>query len=232
MRRLGLIGGMSWESSIEYERLINQAVRLRRGGVASADLIVRSFDFSVVENLQASGQWNEAGRLLAEAGQQLETAGAEALVLCTNTMHQVADAVSAATNIPLLHIVQATGERIRETGSQRPLLLGTAYTMEKPFYREALHNDFQLDVLIPQTQEREIVHQIIYEGLVRGVVSDASRSKMLGVVERAIAEDQVDGVIAGCTEIELLVSRGDLPISYFPTTAIHAEYAANWSLES
>lgn len=230
MRRLGLIGGMSWESSIEYERLINQAVRRRRGGVASADLLIRSFDFSEVENLQSSGRWEEAGRLLAEAGRQLESIGAEALVLCTNTMHQVADQVIDAIHIPLLHIVQATGEKILETSCRKPLLLGTAYTMEKPFYREALQADFPLDVITPRKDEREIVHRIIYDELVRGIVSESSRSEMLRIIDRAVTEEGVDGVIAGCTEIELLVSADHLSAPYFPTTAIHAEYAANWSL--
>lgn len=230
MRKLGLIGGMSWESSVEYERLINQAVRGHRGGVASADLLIRSFDFSEVENLQSSGRWEEAGRLLAEAGKQLESIGAEALVLCTNTMHQVADQVIDATHIPLLHIVQATGEKILETSCRKPLLLGTAYTMEKPFYREALQADFPLDVITPRKDEREIVHRIIYEELVRGIVSESSRSEMLRIIDRAVTEEEVDGVIAGCTEIELLVSAEHLSVPYFPTTAIHAEYAANWSL--
>lgn len=230
MRRLGLIGGMSWESSIEYERLINQTVRRHRGGMASADLLIRSFDFSVVENLQSSGEWEKAGRLLAEAGKQLESVGAQALVLCTNTMHQVADVVTEATDIPLLHIVQATGERVLETPCRKPLLLGTAYTMEKPFYRDALRNDFHLDVVTPLEHERTVVHRIIYEELVRGVVADSSREDMLHLIDRAIKEDQVDGVIAACTEIELLVAQEHLSVPYFPTTAIHAEYAATWSL--
>jgi len=230
MRRLGLIGGMSWESSIEYERLINQAVRRRRGGVASADLLIRSFDFSEVENLQSSGRWEEAGRLLAEAGRQLESIGAEALVLCTNTMHQVADQVIDAIHIPLLHIVQATGEKLLATSCRKPLLLGTAYTMEKPFYREALQADFPIDVITPRRDEREIVHRIIYDELVRGIMSESSRSEMLRIIDRAVTEEEADGVIAGCTEIELLISADHLSAPYFPTTAIHAEYAANWSL--
>jgi len=221
---------MSWESSVVYERLINQRVRERLGGVASADLLIRSFNFADIEALQAKGEWDEAGSVLASAASALESAGADAIVLATNTMHQVADAIIEGISIPLLHIVTATGEAITQAGAKKVLLLGTRYTMEQPFYKEALAAQFELDVVTPDEDEREALHRIIYEELVQGVVSDDSRARVIDIINHAKASHNIEGVIAGCTEIELLVQQEHIDVTYFPTTTLHAHYAAEFAL--
>jgi aspartate racemase len=221
---------MSWESSVVYERLINERVRDQLGGVASADLLIRSFNFADIERLQAAGKWDEAGSVLAEAAKGLEHAGADAIVLCTNTMHQVAEVITAATTIPLLHIVEATGTAIAQKGVSKVLLLGTEYTMEQPFYKDALAKEFSLEVITPDEEGRQVVHDIIYNELVQGVIRDESRERVLGVIEQAVAAHGVDGVIAGCTEIELLVQAEHVGVQYFPTTTLHAHYAADYAL--
>jgi aspartate racemase len=222
---------MSWESSVVYEKIINEAVREALGGVASADLIIRSFNFADIELLQAQGKWNEAGEVLANAAVDLESAGAQAIVLCTNTMHQVADAIEAAISIPLLHIVDATGEAIRQEGVKRVALLGTRYTMEQPFYRDALAQRYDLEVVVPSEREREAIHRIIYDELVQGVINPASKDQVIEIIDRMSREEGITGVIAGCTEIELLVSSDDVDIAYFPTTTLHARHAAHFVLE-
>lgn len=229
MKRIGLLGGMSWESSIEYERLINQAVRERLGGVHSADLVIRSFDFAVVERLQAAGDWNSAGDLLAAAAADLERAGAELLVLCTNTMHQVADRIEAATTVPFVHIADATALAVRTAGVRTVGLLGTRYTMERAFYRDRLAERHGLDVRIPDEPDRSVVHDVIYDELVRGVVRAASRSAYLEIIGRLVA-DGCEGIIAGCTEIELLVTPADVDVPYFPSTRLHALAAVDVAL--
>ncbi len=221
MKRIGLLGGMSWESSIEYERLINEAVRERLGGVHSADLVIRSFDFAVVERLQAAGDWDGAGDLLAAAASDLERVGAELLVLCTNTMHQVADRIEAATTVPLVHIADATAQAVQTAGVHTVGLLGTRYTMERPFYRDRLAERHGLDVRIPDEPDRSVVHEVIYDELVRGVVREASRAAYLEIIGRLVA-DGCEGIIAGCTEIELLVTPADVDVPYFPSTRLHA----------
>ena len=222
---------MSWESSVVYEQLINERVRESLGGVASADLLIRSFNFADIEALQAAGKWNEAGQLLAQAAADLEGAGAEAIVLCTNTMHQVAQAITEATSIPLLHIVTATGEAITAAGISRVLLLGTRYTMQQPFYKDALAMHFGLDVVVPHEHEQDVVHRIIYDELVQGIVSDRSRDDVVTIINRVVDQEGIQGVIAGCTEIELLIRDKDVKVAYFPTTTIHATYAADYALE-
>ena len=222
---------MSWESSVLYEKIINETVRDRLGGVASADLIIRSFNFSDIERLQAAGQWDEAGAVLARAAAALEVVGAEAIVLCTNTMHQVAPAVEASISIPLLHIVDATGEAIRKAGVKRVALLGTRYTMEQPFYRDALAQRYDLDVVVPSEQARETIHHIIYDELVQGVINPVSKDQVMEIISRMSREEGITGVIAGCTEIELLVTEDDIDSAYFPTTTLHAQYAAHFALK-
>jgi aspartate racemase len=229
MRRIGLLGGMSWESSVEYERMINQAVRERLGGTHSADLLVRSFDFAEVEALQEAGDWADAGRLLADAARLLESAGCELLVLCTNTMHRVADDVQAAVDVPLLHIADATGAAVRAAGVRRVGLLGTRYTMEQPFYRDRLADRHGLEVVVPEEPDRSLVHDVIYEELVRGVVREESRRAYRRVVDGLVAAG-CEGVVAGCTEIELLLGPEDVPVPYFPTTRLHALAAADAAL--
>ena len=228
LRTLGLLGGMSWESSIEYERIINTAVRTALGGTHSADLIVRSYDFGAIEALQAEGRWDDAGSLLAGDAVALVRAGAECIVLCTNTMHVVADQIEAAIDVPFLHLADATATSVIEAQVSTVALLGTRYTMEHDFYRARLASH-GLTVLVPDEPDRTTVHDVIYDELVRGVVSPKSKAAYLDVIGRLI-ERGATGVIAGCTEIELLVAPDDVSVRYFPTARLHAEAAAAWSL--
>ena len=230
MRRLGLLGGMSWESSVEYERLINEAVRDAVGGVASADLLVRSFDFSVIEALQAAGRWDDAGVLLADAARVLVAGGAEAVVICTNTMHRVYEAVaSAVAPVPVLHIADPTAAAIEAAGIRSVGLLRPRFTMEQAFYVGRLRERPGLDVLVPDEPDRTLVHDVIYDELVQGVLSPTSRAAYQAVVGRLV-DRGAEGVIAGCTEIELLLAPADVPVPWFPTTRLHAEAAAAFAL--
>ncbi len=228
MKTIGLLGGMSWESSIEYERLINTGVRERLGGTASADLIIRSYNFAEIEALQEAGQWDEAGQLLATDAAHLERAGADAIVLCTNTMHNVADMISQMITIPLLHIADATALAVAGIGVTSVAVLGTRYTMEQEFYVGRLA-DHGLDVAIPDEPDRTMIHDVIFEELVRGVLSETSRQSYLEAVERLI-EQGAQGIIAGCTEIELLIHPSDIAVPFFPTTSIHATAAVDFAL--
>lgn len=229
MRVLGLLGGMSWESSIEYERTINELVRSALGGASSADLIIRSFNFADIERLQESGRWTEAGGLLGSEAKKLQVAGAEAIVLCTNTMHAVSDVIESMISVPLIHIADPTGEAIRSRGLSTVGLLGTRYTMEHEFYADRLRKNWNLDVKVPDAADRASVHRVIYDELVQGIVSRDSRKIYLDVIERLVA-DGAQGIIAGCTEIELLISQSDLDVPYFPTARVHAEAAAAFAL--
>lgn len=228
-RTIGLLGGMSWESSIEYERIINTAVREELGGTHSADMILRSYDFAAIEALQAAGRWDEAGALLARDAAALERAGAECIVLCTNTMHVVADEIEAATEVPFLHLADATATAVIATGISTVALLGTRYTMEQDFYRARLEAA-GLRVLVPEEPDLTTVHDVIYDELVRGVVSPSSKAAYLEVIDRLLARGAA-GVIAGCTEIELLITPEDVDVPYFPTALLHAQAAAAWSLK-
>jgi aspartate racemase len=228
MKTIGLLGGMSWESSIEYERLINEGVRARLGGTHSADLIIRSYDFARIEALQAAGGWDAAGDLLAADAAMLERAGAEIIVLCTNTMHLLADRIEAAIGVEFLHLGDATARAVRAAGVERVALLGTRYTMEHDFYRGRLRAH-GLDVIVPDSDDREVVHGVIYDELVRGIVSAESKRRYLDAIGR-LADRGARGVIAGCTEIELLIGADDLTVPYFPTTALHAAAAVDAAL--
>ncbi len=228
LRTIGLLGGMSWESSIEYERIINTAVREALGGVHSASLLVRSYDFAQVEQLQAEGDWDGAGALLAADARTLQDAGAELIVLCTNTMHRCAEAIEAAISVPFLHLADATAEAVVAAGVREVALLGTRYTMEQDFYRARLEGH-GLEVLVPDEPDRTLVHDVIYDELVKGIVSPVSQAAYLEVIERLVGRG-ARGVIAGCTEIELLVGSHDVAVPYFPTTALHAQAAARWAL--
>lgn len=220
MKCIGILGGMSWESSIEYERVMNAAVRERLGGSHSADLIVRSYDFSKIETLQESGGWDLLAQRLAADALALEAAGAELLVIATNTMHAVAPQVEAAIGIPLIHIADATAAAVRAAGLDRVALLGTRYTMEMTFYSDRLEQH-GIEVLVPDEPDRTIVHDIIYDELVRGVVSPTSRDEYLRIIDSLVASG-AQGVITGCTEIELLVTPDDVSVPLFPTARIHA----------
>lgn len=223
MRRIGMLGGMSWESTAEYYRLANEIVRDRLGGVHSAVVIVDSVDFADIEELQATGRWAQAGAELAARAAGLQAAGAELLVLCTNTMHKVIAEIEDAVAIPVLHIADSTAERVHAAGLTRVGLLGTAFTMEQPFYRDRLA-ERGVEVITPDDADRAIVHRVIYEELVRGILSDASRAEYRRII-RALVDAGAEGVILGCTEIELLVSEQDSPVPVFPTTRIHVEDA-------
>jgi len=229
MKRLGLLGGMSWESSIEYERTINELVRERLGGVASADLLIRSFNFADIEALQAAGRWDDAGLLLAQAAANLADGGADAIVICTNTMHRLADVVQAAVDVPVIHIADATAAAVHAADIQVVALLGTRYTMEQAFYVGRLRERHGLTVLVPDEPDRTVVHDVIYDELVRGVISDRSRAQYLAIIERLV-EQGAQGVIAGCTEIELLVGPSDVQVPWFPTAHLHAVAAVEFAL--
>ncbi|MCL7713087.1 aspartate/glutamate racemase family protein [Stenotrophomonas mori] len=230
MRTLGLIGGMSWESTVPYYRRINEAVRERLGGLHSARLILFSVDFDAVERLQRAGHWDAAGALLAQAAVALQGAGAEGLVICTNTMHKVAEQVQAAVSIPLLHIADPTAAAVKAAGLSNVGLLGTRFTMEQAFYRARLQARHGLAVQVPEEAERARVHAIIYEELCRGVVREPSRQVYREVIAGLVARG-AQAVILGCTEIALLVGPEDAPVPLFDTTALHADAAAAWSLQ-
>ena len=228
MKTIGLLGGMSWESSIEYERLINEMVRERLRGLHSADLVIRSYDFHEIEALQSAGDWEIAGQLLAEDAQRLEWAGAELVVLCTNTMHKVAPAIEAAISVPFLHLADATAEAVKAAGVDRVALFGTRFTMEEPFYRDRLESH-GLVVDVPDPAEQEMINRVIYDELVQGRIEPDSKAQYLAVAKRML-DVGARGVIAGCTEIELLIGPDDIDGAFFPTTRIHAEAAVEAAL--
>lgn len=228
MRCIGLLGGMSWESSIEYERMINEGVRARLGGMHSADLLIRSYDFAAIEALQHADRWDDAAALLAADARRLQDAGAELIVLCTNTMHVCAPAIEAAIDVPFVHLADATARAVLAADVSTVALLGTRYTMERDFYRGRLES-FGLHVLVPDEPDRTTIHDVIYEELVRGVVRERSKQAYLEVIDRLVAAG-AEGVIAGCTEIELLVGDDDVAVPWFPTTRLHVEAAVEAAL--
>lgn len=228
MKTIGLIGGMSWESTAEYYRILNERTRERLGGLHSARCVLYSVDFAEIERLQVQGRWAEAGEVLADAARSLEAAGAELLLICTNTMHKVADSVEAAVSVPLLHLADTTAAAVRAAGLSRVGLLGTAFTMEQEFYRGRLAAG-GLDVLVPDPEGRALVHRVIYEELCLGIVRDESRAAYRRVVEDLVARG-AEGVVLGCTEIELLIGPEDSPVPVFPTARLHAEAAVDAAL--
>ncbi|UIK89197.2 aspartate/glutamate racemase family protein [Arthrobacter polaris] len=223
-----MLGGMSWESSAEYYRLANTLVRARLGGLHSARIVMASVDFADIEALQVAGKWDEAGYLLAESAAGLEAAGAQLLLICTNTMHKVADQVQAAVGIPLLHLGDATAQAVKQAGLVTVGLLGTAFTMEEDFYRDRLASH-GLELLIPPPDDRAEVHRIIYDELCLGIVREESRQTYRGVITRLV-EAGAEGIVLGCTEIELLIHDADSPAPIFPTTRLHVEAAVTASL--
>ncbi|MEV6397594.1 aspartate/glutamate racemase family protein [Streptomyces sp. NPDC051907] len=223
MRTIGLIGGMSWESSAEYYRLLNELVRERLGGLHSAPCVLHSVDFAEIEELQATGEWERAGEVLARAARGLQGAGAEIVLICSNTMHKVAGQVEAAVSVPLLHLADATADAVRAAGLTRVGLLGTAFTMEQTFYRDRLARH-GLEVVAPDAEGRALVHRVIYDELCLGVVRDESRAAYQQVIGELV-EAGAQGVVLGCTEIELLIGEKDSPVPVFPTTRLHVEAA-------
>ena len=227
---IGLLGGMSWESSAEYYRIINQAVRARLGGLRSARCLMWSFDFGEIEALQHAGRWDEAAGLLVDAARRLERGGADFLVLCTNTMHKVADSIMDAVALPFVHIADPTAAQIKAAGFATIGLLGTAFTMEQEFYKGRLTGQHGLTVLVPDEADREVVHRVIYDELCLGVVRDESREADRQIMARLVAQG-AQAIILGCTEIMLLVGDDDATVPLFDTTRIHAETAAALALD-
>ena len=229
MKTIGLIGGMSWESTVPYYRQVNETIKNRLGGLHSAKCILYSLDFHEIERLQHAGDWDAAGAVLAGAARSLEAAGAEFLVLCTNTMHKVAASIETAVDIPLLHIADPTAFEIKQAGHSIVGLLGTKFTMEQPFYRERLEERHGIQAIVPSTADREIVHRVIYEELCLGIVSSHSRDEYRRIMKNLVAQG-AQAIILGCTEISLLVGQQDAEVALFDTTAIHARAAADEAL--
>ena len=227
-RTLGIIGGMSWESTESYYRLINEGIKAELGNLHSADLLIHSVDFAPIGELQAQGAWDEMGARLAKSGKRLQAAGAQGLLIATNTMHKVIDDVQAATNLPIIHIADATAKAIQAQGLTKIALLGTQFTMTQDFYKQRLI-DASLQVLIPENDARAEVHRIIYDELCQGQFLDSSRQYYSQVI-KDLANEGAEGVILGCTEIGLLIQQADSPIAVFDTTAIHAAAAVDFLL--
>jgi len=230
MKTLGLLGGMSWESTVPYYRVINRTVNEHLGGLHSAKILLYSVDFHEIETLQMAGRWSEAAEILAGAALHLQNAGADLLVLCTNTMHKIANEIEAVISIPLLHIADATGEIVRYRAMSAVGLLGTRFTMEEAFYRRRLEDRYGLHVVIPDESDRNLVHRVIYDELCRGQILQSSRQEFRKILHR-LAASGAEGIILGCTEISLLVRPEDSPVPLFDTTEIHARRAAEMALE-
>ena len=231
MKTIGLIGGMSWESSLVYYRLLNEEVKERLGGLHSAKCVLYSVDFAEIERLQREARWDEAGQEMAKAARSLEAAGADLIVLCTNTMHKLTYAIEEATKLPFLHIADATAAAILENGHRRVALLATRFTMEQDFYTGRLRDVHGLEVLLPDEEERNSVHEIIYHELCVGVIREESKQRYVQIIQRLV-EQGAEAVILGCTEIGLLISAEDSPVPIFDTTAIHARIAVEAALEN
>ena len=230
MKTIGLIGGMSWESSIEYYRIINQLVAQKLGGSHSAKCVMYSLDFFEIEALQDTGRWDEAADMLVDAARRIEMGGADFFLICTNTMHLMADEVQENVSIPLIHIADATADDVKRQGLKSVGLLGTRFTMEKDFYKGRLENKHGIQVIIPQEGEREIVHRVIYDELILGDIRPASKEQYIVVMENLINQG-AQGIILGCTEIPLLVGEGDVSVPVFDTMHIHATAAVEYALD-
>lgn len=228
MKKIGLIGGMSWESTVTYYQIINEAIRDARGGLVSADLLMHSLNFAEVVALQKADRWDDAAKLLGAAGAGLANAGADCVLICTNTMHLVADAVAEISAVPLINIVDETAKALKKEGRKRPLLLATRYTMEHGFYTDRMKNQ-GLDVITPEDEDRGFVHDVIFDELCQGEVKESSRQGYLKIIEKARAEG-VDSVILGCTEIPLLIKQDMLDLPCYDSTQIHAEAAVKFAL--
>ncbi|AJW99105.1 aspartate/glutamate racemase family protein [Burkholderia gladioli] len=228
MKTIGLIGGMSWESSAEYYRMINRASKARHGGHHNAKSVMVTVDFAEIEALQRARDWDALGARMADAARQLQSAGADVVVLTTNTMHRVADAIERAVTLPFLHIADPTGAALRAAGVERVALLGTRYTMELPFYAARLAERFGIEVLTPDAEDRDTVHRVIYEELCHGLIEPASRAAYAAIIGRLAARG-AQAVILGCTEITLLIGERDSPLPVFDTTALHAQAAVDFA---
>lgn len=231
MKIIGLIGGMSWESSLEYYRIINEGVKEKLGGLHSAKCLMYSVDFEEIEKLQHQGKWEEATKIMIDVAKRLEQGGADFVVICTNTMHKMAEEMQQNIQIPLLHIADATAEKIKEAGYKKIGLLGTKFTMEENFYKGRLIEKFGMEVIIPDEAERQEVHDVIYKELCLGVIQQKSKDRFKIIIEN-LAKKGAEAVILGCTEIPLLIHQDDVSIPLFDTTRIHAESAVEYSLKN
>ncbi len=230
MKTIGLIGGMSWESSVEYYKIINQEVKKKLGGVHSCESFMYSFDFAEIEELQHAGKWDELTKLMIGAAKKLETAGAELILICTNTMHKMAEDIEANISIPLVHIADAVSEEIKKSGLKKVGLLGTKFTMEQDFYRSRIEKKFNIKVIIPNDYERQIVHDIIYNELVVGRIIESSKEELKKIIKN-LELNGAEGIILGCTEIPLLIKQENCDIPIFDTTTIHAKAAVVMALK-
>jgi len=231
MRKIGLIGGMSWESSLIYYKIINEKVRELSGGFHSAKCVMESVDFAEIEALQHKNDWHSLEKLMIQAAQHVENAGAELLLLCTNTMHLCSNAIQSNTSIPFLHIAEATGTALEQSGIEKALLLGTKFTMERRFYADILQQKFNIETLTPDKQDREVIHRVIYEELVHGKITSTAKESYQRIIEKSTAAG-AQGVILGCTEIPLLIKPNDVSIPVFDTTRIHAESAVHFAMNT
>ena len=231
MKTIGMIGGMSWESSIEYYRIINETVRTELGGLHSAKSMLVSVEFAEIEAMQHQGRWDEAAKILIDAARRLESGGADFAIICTNTMHKLYDTIQQSVQIPLLHIADATAESIKAQGIQKIALLGTRFTMEENFYKGRLVDNYGLEVIIPSSEDMQIVHRIIYEELCAGIIKSNSKQRYRDIIRRLV-KGNAEGIILGCTEIGLLVKQEDSPVPLFDTTEIHAKAAVKYALEN
>lgn len=230
MKKIGLIGGMSWESSLEYYKIINETAKLKLGGLHSAECLMYSVDFHEIEVLQHKDNWEELTDIMVNAAERLKNGGADFIVICTNTMHKMVSDIESRVGIKVLHIAEATGEKIVQKGMKRVGLLGTKFTMEGEFYKKVLKDKFDIDVVIPEEADREIVHKIIYDELCKGIISEASKEKYKKIIN-SLALKGAEGVVLGCTEIPLLIKQEDADIPVFDTTTIHAVSAVEFALD-
>jgi aspartate racemase len=229
MKTIGLIGGMSWESSAEYYRIINETMKARKGPLYSAKSLMYTVNFHEIERMQHEGEWGKAGEVLVDAAQRLERGGADCIVLCTNTMHKLANVIEAAVRIPFIHIADATAEKIQEQGLKKIGLLGTGFTMEQDFYKGRLTEKYGLEVIVPEKADRDIVHRVIYDELCQGKIEASSKSEYVRILQD-LADKGAKGIILGCTEIMLLVGQADSSIPVFDTTTIHAVAAVDYAV--
>jgi len=229
MKTIGLLGGMSWESSLEYYRIINEEIKIRLSGLHSAKVILNSVDFAEIEALQSKGDWNSIGEHLAQDAVNIEKAGADFLLICTNTMHKVMPIIESKINIPILHIADATAEVMKKDGIKTVGLLGTAFTMEQDFYKDRLSEKFGLNVITPDTPDRQIIHNVIYKELCLGIIKDSSKNEYLRIIDK-LKEKGAEAVILGCTEIGILIRQTDTDMKLYDTTLIHARKAIEYAL--
>jgi len=230
LKTIGLIGGMSWESSLEYYRIINETTKFKLGGLHSAQCLMYSVDFEEIEVLQHENKWNELTDIMVDAAEKLKYGGADFIIICTNTMHKMADDIEDKVGIKVLHIAEATGEKIIQKGMKKVGLLGTKFTMEQDFYKKVLKDKFNIDVVIPNENERAIVHDVIYNELCKGIINEGSKDKYMNIINN-LASNGAEGIVLGCTEIPLLIKQKDVNIPVFDTTTIHAISAVEFALD-